>query len=1508
MRLRTAINRYKRGRDGGSFPAECPTHAGAFSGYGDRLVYVDPDGSFRDHSAPLSDLYGVDRSRFGIETDDGVRWFDEADPVRQHFYRDTALVETEYDADEFTVHQYDLTLGRAHITHVELRGEVPPDARLTAFLTFAPEGRDGRVGRLIHDGAGPDGGATVEVFHREEHDYVTASTGLSAVRGQVPERFDELLAPEPVEFPREVPLENYEDTHLSGDIVVSAPLERAGRGMRTTLVTQLSDHTETTREQALQDVRGAAEMHATPDDLRTAARERVAIDVPEGTPRDGVVTDDLRALSLLTAPTGARIAGPEFDPYYAYSGGYGYTWFRDDAEIAGYLLEGADRLGLDLGDTLERNARFHCDAQLEDGTWPHRAWAVDGSLAPGWANARLEGRDVPEYQADQTASVVTFLAELLRERGDELDASLRSRVHEATERGVDGLDATLDEDGLPERCQNLWEDTDGRFTHTAATFLEAYAVVSRAPVSAQVRKHASIRAQEVMDGLDALWDESAGRYGLRLDGDDLDDRFDSGTFALVSAFAAYDRALGLPDAALDRLVDHVGATLEGLYRETGDVRGLVRYEGDPWRRDWQDAEKVWSVATVWGANAAARLGALLDRHDRVEEAEPFLEWAGDLYEALAPGGPLCTGAGFLAEQVFDDGTPDSAAPLGWSHALRLHTTALLADLDALPAVAVPSGPESRPRWTTAEKYGVGTVADHGEPDPSKVWFTLTGGALTEVRFPRIDVMNLRTLDFLVVDTDEDETYTARTFNEDRRDDRAGTIERHAEHVGEESLRFRQTVTETGDGRGHEWRLTAEYVADPEHDAVVADVSFEALDDTEYAVYAIADTALTNTGDHDIGYRLGEEGAYHLVARDAGAFDAGGDPLLIDEHGDPYSVAAALVSEDRFEWATVGVGGSERLSHLFGEGVENGGAAEVEDENVVLVGRLGVGDGYDGRLALGFAEDADTAGALGEAEGSLARGYETVRNAYDDSWRAFLSDKSLPDSVADDPDLAEQYRVALMSLQAVEDKTFAGAAIASPSVPWGEAVVADEPKGYGYNFVWSRDLYQTFTVLDAVGEVETAHDALAYVYRYQQDESGFIPQNTYLDGRTRWGGEQMDNIAFPGVMAYHLYEHGLGFEDADYDYVNLRRSSDYVARHGPATQQERWEEESGYSPSSIATEIAGLACAAKVAMGEGEHGDALAWLALADDWQTRVEEWTATETGTERITKTPYYVRITRDGDPDAGHYRTLANGGPTLDEREIIDAGFLELVRLGVKSWDDETVRNSVDVVDETIRVETPHGPAFYRYNGDGYGERARDDEGAPWAIDAEGRGRLWPIFTGERGEYELLAGGEGEDDPASLLRTMARFANSGRMLAEQVWDRDRETSYNWEFGEGTGSATPLAWSMAQFVRLAHGIDAGRPVETPGFVAQRYAEGEPREGPSLRVDTQFEGDRVRVSGETDGAAVAVKTPAETVHVEPEDGRFETHVSIQHGENRVVVAAATDTDLERAGTAVERLAL
>jgi glucan 1,4-alpha-glucosidase len=1504
MRLRTALNEYKRG--------ESTAATGAFSGHGDRLVHVAPSGTVRDYSAAISGLSGIDRSRFGIKTPRRTIWLDDVETVRQHYYRETTLIETEFDAGEFTVHQYDLTLGRAHLTHVELRGAVPPEAELVAFLTLAPEGRETQVGRLVHPESGPDDSTVVEVFHHDEHDYVSASTGLSGVRGQVPERFPELLDDDPVEFPREETRRRYEDTHLSGDVVVRAPLEREGRGVRTTLVTQLSDHAAIERETAIRDLRECAERFRDARDIKDAARDRTEITVPDGVVREQIVRSDLRVLDLLKAPSGGRIAAPEFDPFFQNSGGYGYTWFRDDARIAQSLLASTAELGLAVDDELVESARLYCRTQLPDGTWPHRVWARDGSLAPGWAHAHVEGDDDSlEYQADQTATVTAFLAALLRERQDALSPETERDVRATIEAAVDAMERDLDEGGLPGPCQNLWEDMVGQFTHTAATYLEAFATVARAPVAEDLRERARTCAEAVAEGLDRLWEDATRTYALRLTEGGLDLRLDAATFALVDAFAAYAALddVEVTDETADRLTEHVSACLDDLYRNPAGepVAGLIRYEGDTWRTEGQDGEKIWGLTTAMGAAAAANLGALLA--DLGRDGTAFFERAAGLYGLIEHDGPLVTELGYLPEQLYDDGRADSGAPLGFAHAYRLAATATLAAHDSLPSAAPsPSGPPDRPRWTTGEKFGVGTVADHRTDDPSRVWFTLTAGALTEVRFPRVDMMNLRTLDFIVSARGED--YTVRTHVEGA--SRAeGSVERRVEPTADDALCFRHVVTETGDGQGHEWRLTVEYAADPDHDAVVADASFEARDGGTYDLFAAADVALANSGTQDRGLRLGQPGRYHLAARDASAYTGSStEPRLVDEDGDGYSVALAMVAADRFDWATVGVSGSEPISDLFAEGTRPEPRDSISNDSVVLVGQLGSGTTLSETVALGFGRQADTAAALGEAEGALAAGYDTVRAGYVDSWRAFLEDRPLPESVAGEPDLAAQYRTALMTLLAVEDKTFLGGSIASPSVPWGEAVTAEERKGYGYNFVWARDLYQVFTAFELVDDLETAVTQLEYIYRYQQDENGFIPQNTYLNGITRWGGEQMDNISFPQVMAARLLERGYTFEDVDYDYDHVRRSADYVLRNGPATGQERWEEESGYSPSSIAAEIAGLASAAQIAIETDHEADALVWISLADRWTNMVENWTATHTGTDRHTRTPYFLRITRDGNPETGFRRRLANGGPQLDERDIIDAGFLELVRLGIVPWDDETVRNSVAEVDETIRVDLPAGAAFYRYNGDSYGERDRGDSGAPWALENSGKGRLWPLLTGERGEYELLADtDESTLEPLELLRTMQRFANSGRMIAEQVWDREYSTEYDWEYGEGTGSATPLAWAMAQFIRLAHGIDEGEPAETPSFVRERYSERGlhgPDRSPGLHVDTSFEGNQVVVTGETTAAVVAIKTPTDTALVEPDDGTFEERLAIQYGENDILVAAAAERDIESAGTTVRRL--
>jgi glucan 1,4-alpha-glucosidase len=1508
----------------------------------------------------------------GITAGRGVRWFDELTTTRQHYDDDTPLVETEYDAGRYTIHQFDLVVGDTHLTHVELRGAPPADAELVAACAFSPDMVEGRVGNLVHEAAGPDDGSVVEVYHRTEHDFLTASTGLSAAHGQRLRTITELLGEDEEGFPHRGEIDQREDSRLTPDVVVRAPFERDGRTERVTLASRaVVDRRETRetgddamdalsdgpdRQRRIEEISRIATAYPDANDLREAAAGRGPT-VPEDVPRRSVITSDLRALDLLTAESGARIAAPEFDPFYSTSGGYGYTWFRDEAETATALLNASEELDLDADEELLATASFFCRTQDADGSWPHRVWADSGKVAPGWANARIEGANGtpgPNDQLDQPAAVVAFLARLRRTA--DLPEEWRERIDATIADAVAFLRETTEDDGLPRRCQNCWENALGRFTHTGATYLRAFAAVARAPVDDETRVAAAAAADDALAGLDDRWDSEIGRFPQRASSESRDSRADASTFALATAAVEYaglrDERADVDGAATDgsgavvpapefesflgHVRTHVLNSIEALRRETADVEGLVRFTGDDWRTAEQGAAKVWSIATLWGATAAASLAGLVS--EREEDATRLFDAARELYSLCEPDGAFVNDAGLFAEQVFDDGDLDSATPIGWSHALRIDATVTLAKHGALPVPHdTPTGPNEAPHWTTGRKFGVGTPADHATDDPVPVWFTLSEGAFTEARFPRIDVMNIRTFDFLVADPETG--YTVRTFDETSHVTTTETVERRTEPTVDDALAYTQTIRETGDSHGHEWTLTVEYAVDTDGDAVLADVDFEG--GREYDVYALVDTTITNVGTNDRGDRVSGEDGYHLIARNDDAAERS-TGKLVDDDGDSFEVALALASADPFEWASVLDAGGEESTALFGDGERDEGSAEATG-NVVLAGLVGSGTSVSDTVAIGFAEEADTAAALGEARGAISRGFADVADAYVETWREWLADREFPDSVTGDADLETQYRFALMTLAAVEDKRHDGAGIASPSVPWGETEYAAEDRGYGYNFVWSRDLYQVFTALIEVGEVERGADALAYLYNTQQDEDGFLPQNTYIDGRTRWGGEQMDNIAFPSVMAWQLYEHGVSPTDANYTYDQVRRSLGYIAVNGPETAQERWEEEAGFSPSSIAAEIAGLVCGAALALSEADRieadgaadgsdpdalrADALAWLGLADDWTERVESWCATSTGTERHAETPYYLRVTAAGDPESGRPRTIANDGPTYDEREIVDGGFLELVRLGVKPADDETVRNSVSVVDDSIRVDTPHGPAWYRYVGDAYGEIATGDPGAPWAGTGDGRGRLWPIFTGERGEYELRARADGPDafggtdeeelEPDALLETMAGFGNSGRMLPEQVWDREHPTDYGWEFGEGTGGATPLAWTMAGYIRLAHGVDAGEPVETPGVVRDRYVERDRPAGPDLTASVEYTGENLVVSGETTGSAVAVYAADGSTLATPEDGEYAVRLDADTDVDTVVVAAATTdaADAEAAldefvgaGTSVERLRL
>lgn len=448
------------------------------------------------------------------------------------------------------------------------------------------------------------------------------------------------------------------------------------------------------------------------------------------------------------------------------------------------------------------------------------------------------------------------------------------------------------------------------------------------------------------------------------------------------------------------------------------------------------------------------------------------------------------------------------------------------------------------------------------------------------------------------------------------------------------------------------------------------------------------------------------------------------------------------------------------------------------------------------LALGFGETIPKATATAHA--SLARGFAAVMQDYELGWQRYVATLPLVEKHQ------RQFNLAAMVLKGLEDKTFRGAVIASPSTPWGGGQKPDQPPVSGYHAVWARDLYHVATAFDALGDRATANRLLEYVFRVQQKSDGSFPQNTWVNGRPIGNGLQMDQVALPLVLAYQL-----GRNDRLSWARHVKPAADFIVRNGPRTDQDRWEEKSGYSPSSIAAQIAGLVCAAEIAKANRDDVSAKRYLDTADNWAANVERWTVTKPDGA----TGYYLRITVNDNPNDGEKMEINSSSLVVDERKIVDAGFLELVRLGIKAPRDPLIVESLKLIDQLIKVKTPVGDAWYRYNHDAYGE-------TPNGSKYDGRngvGRLWTLLTGERAEYELAAGNIAS--ARRRLDTLAGFANDGLMIPEQVWDQDGP---GFRLGAGTGSATPLAWSMAQFIRLAMSIQRGRNVETPRVVWERY--------------------------------------------------------------------------------------
>jgi glucoamylase len=718
-----------------------------------------------------------------------------------------------------------------------------------------------------------------------------------------------------------------------------------------------------------------------------------------------------------------------------------------------------------------------------------------------------------------------------------------------------------------------------------------------------------------------------------------------------------------------------------------------------------------------------------------------------------------------------------------------------------------------PRWTSSSKDGVGTAYNTA----SRVWFTLSHGILNEVYFPTVDSPQVRDLGYLLTDGES-------LFHEEKRD-----LETRLEYLDEHALGYRLT---NADPQGR-YRIVKEVIADPHLPCVLIRTRVE------------GDAALLEK------LRLYVLLAPHLEGRGRGnsavrASVAGRD-VLVAWRGQVHLALGASIPFSRSSCGFVGA--SDGWTDLKGNLRMDWEFDRALDGNVAVVGELdlSVSRTFTLGLAFGFGHHAATTTLLQ----SLGVPYDEQLERYRDQWhRACASIAPLQGASGDGGRL---YQTSRSLLLAHEDKSYPGALIASLSIPWGEARGDEDGLG-GYHLVWTRDMYHSATALLAAGDARTPARALIYLAATQLPSGGFF-QNFWIDGEPFWREVQLDESAFPLILAWRLHEHG---SVGDFDpYPMVLKAARYLVERSPVTPQERWEECAGYSPSTLAACIAGLVCAAQFARQRGDGDTATFLEEYADFLESHVDAWTVTTRGSLVPGIARHYIRIlpadpndpSPQDDPNAGRV-TIANtrpGAPSqFPAKDVVDAGFLELVRYGIRQAGSPLMEDSLRVVDAVLRVEAPAGPCWRRYNNDGYGQRA---DGGPF--DDWGVGRAWPLLTGERGHYELAAG----RDAGPYVRAMEGFASKGGMLPEQIWDAADIPGDELFFGRPTGSAMPLMWAHAEYVKLLRSVRDGIVFDRVAAVADRYLPGRGRK------DLEIWKFRRRPRTVSTGATLRIQDPA-----------------------------------------------
>ncbi len=692
----------------------------------------------------------------------------------------------------------------------------------------------------------------------------------------------------------------------------------------------------------------------------------------------------------------------------------------------------------------------------------------------------------------------------------------------------------------------------------------------------------------------------------------------------------------------------------------------------------------------------------------------------------------------------------------------------------------PGKPGISARWTSSAKSGVGT-ATSGQ---SRLWFTLSHGIINEVYYPRIDQANTRDLGFLVADG-------ADYFSEEKRD------ATHAIKPLADGVPGYQLTNTSLDKR---YRIRKTVISDPNRDVLLQHVTFEALQGDDLSLYVLLSPHISNEGNGNTGW----------------TGDYKGLPMLFAQRGDSVLALACSVP---FKGMSCGyVGESDGWQDISQHHRMTWFYDSADEGNIALTAEIDLAASQgDFVIALAFGLTAAEAGH--RALASLMQNFERIQERYVRGWLEYqdrCTDLERPNKTG-----FNLYRISTAVLKTHEAKRFPGGMIASLSIPWG-AAKGDADMG-GYHLVWPRDLVESAGGLLAAGDVDNAANTLVYLMA-TQDPDGHWPQNMWLDGSPYWQGIQMDETAFPILLADAMRRlHAL---DRLSVWPMVQRAAGFLVRNGPVTGQDRWEEDGGYSPFTLAVEIAGLLAAADFADEANQPDIARYVRQTADTWNAQLERWTYV-TGTDlaqQVGVEGYYVRIAPAEMADAASpvdgFVPIKNRPPDESSApltHIVSPDALALVRFGLRAPDDPRIVNTVKVVDALLKTETQTGPVWHRYNQDGYGEH---DDGSPF--DGTGTGRGWPLLAGERGHYELARGNA--DEAERLLKIMSAQTSPGGFLPEQVWDSDDIPAQELFNGKPSGSAMPLVWAHAEYIKLLRSLRDGHVFDMPPQPVERYQE------------------------------------------------------------------------------------